>query len=64
MRNVFGVIGVFMVTGCAVPSSQSNHQNLDVTACQKLADKTFRAGTLNYNLCPGYAPNGQKIELF
>ena len=64
MRIVFGLIGVLVVVGCAALSSQSNHQNLDVTACQKLADETFRAGALNYNLCPGYAPNGQKIELF
>lgn len=64
MWRVLGMLGVLVVAGCTVPSSQSNHQNLDVTACQKLADETFRAGALNYNLCPGYAPNGQKIELF
>ena len=56
---VFGV----GVAACTAPSGQSNHLNLNVKECRALAEETFRSGKLNFNLCPGYTPDGQDIEL-
>ena len=66
MRTVIFAAGIVGLAACAPApdASQSNHLNLDVKECQRLAKETFAKGELNYNLCPGYAPDGQKIELF
>ena len=64
MKVCFGVFLLGVLAACSVPPSQSNHQNLDVAECQRLANAVLAAGKLDYNLCPGYAPDGQKIELF
>jgi hypothetical protein len=64
MRYGAAMLCLVLVAGCTAPASQSNHQNLNVKECRQLAEDTFRSGKLNYNLCPGYAPDGQKIELF
>lgn len=64
MRIFVGLICLASLAACVAPPSQSNHQNLNVTECRALAQETFRSGKLNYNLCPGYMPNGQPIELF
>ena len=64
MRVVLILSTVGMIAACAAPASKSNHQNLDVAECRALAEETFRSGKLNYDLCPGYAPDGQKIEIF
>lgn len=62
--RILAVLAAVTLTGCAAPTSQSNHQNLNVKECQALAEETFRSGKLNYDLCPGYMPNGQPVELF
>jgi hypothetical protein len=69
MKVVFGVcLGVCIggiLVGCAPPrGQQSNHQNLNVEQCQKIAQETFAAGKISHNLCPGYMPDGQPVELF
>ncbi len=64
MRIFVGILSLVVLAGCAAPTSQSNHQNLDVAECQRLAEETFRSGKLNYDLCPGYMPDGQPVELF
>jgi hypothetical protein len=53
------------LAGCAQSSGEkSNHQNLNVVECQKIAEETFAAGKISHNLCPGYMPDGQPVELF
>ncbi|GGA23388.1 hypothetical protein [Neptunicoccus cionae] len=53
-----------LTAACNGPvSDQSNHQSLDFEYCREIAQETARAGDLNYNLCPGYMPNGEKVEL-
>ncbi|MDG1236196.1 MAG: hypothetical protein P8P16_07575 [Amylibacter sp.] len=64
MRFFVGLICFAVLTACVAPSSQSNHQNLNVANCRALAQETFASGKLNYNLCPGYLPNGEPVELF
>jgi hypothetical protein len=64
MRYFVGVFGLVVLASCTTSVSQSNHQNLNVKECREMAQETFRSGKLNHNLCPGYMPNGQKIELF
>ena len=63
MKLVLLVVFGVGVAACNVPSSQSNHQNLNVKDCRALAEETVRSGKLNFNLCPGYMPDGQDIEL-
>lgn len=63
MRFFVGLICLATLTACVAPSIQSNHQNLNVATCRALAQKTFRSGEMNYNLCPGYMPNGESVEL-
>jgi hypothetical protein len=64
MRYFVGIIGLVLLASCTAPVSQSNHQNLNVKECREMAQETFRSGKLNYNLCPGYMPDGQETELF
>ncbi|MDR6266187.1 MULTISPECIES: hypothetical protein [Rhodobacterales] len=53
-----------LLAACAPPSGQkSNHQNLNVKECKQIADAVFDAGKLSNNLCPGYMPSGEPIEL-
>lgn len=53
-----------ILSACAQGSAPSRQQPLDFAACERLAKETFDAGKLRYDLCPGYMPDGQKIELF
>ena len=64
MRVLCGVFGLTILVGCDVPASQSNHQNLNVKECRELALETQKSGVPNYNLCPGYMPDGYEVELF
>lgn len=52
------------LSACAQGSAPSKQQPLDFEYCERIARETFEAGKLRYDLCPGYMPDGQKIELF
>ncbi|MEM7440502.1 MAG: hypothetical protein AAF393_12955 [Pseudomonadota bacterium] len=41
-----------------------NHQRLDFEYCERIARETFDAGRIRNDLCPGYMPDGQPVELF
>lgn len=64
MRYFVGIVGLVLIAGCSASVSQSNHQNLNVEECRQLAQETFVSGKLNNDLCPGYMPDGQPVELF
>ncbi|MEM6619792.1 MAG: hypothetical protein AAF631_10870 [Pseudomonadota bacterium] len=59
--TAFGAL-LLGVAACTPPASQSNHQNLSVEDCRRIAQEVFASGGLSYNLCPGYKPTGEKIE--
>lgn len=56
---------MIVLAGCSATNSgdASKPSNLNVAYCQKIADETARAGKLNYNLCPGYMPDGYPVEI-
>ncbi len=64
MRYVIGTLSLALLVGCTPPVGQSNHQNLNVQECRKIAEETFRSGRPNYDQCPGYMPDGQVVEQF
>ncbi|MGB0440874.1 MAG: hypothetical protein ACPGFC_12355, partial [Paracoccaceae bacterium] len=51
-----------VLVGCGPGSETSNHQNLNFAECKRLADETARSGKLNFDLCPGYMPDGYPVE--
>lgn len=61
MKWIVCMVSGALMVACAAPSSQSNHQNLNVAECRALAQETLRSGKLNYNLCPGYLPTGEPV---
>lgn len=51
---------LLILSACA----DGRQQPLDFAHCEEIARETFAAGKLRYDLCPGYMPDGQPVELF
>ncbi len=62
VRILVTLLSAGFLMGCAAPESESNRQNLNVAECRALAEETRRSGRPNYNLCPGYMPDGYTVE--
>lgn len=54
------LLGLMSLMACQ-PTAQ---RPLDFAECERIARETFAAGALRYDLCPGYMPDGQSVELY
>lgn len=57
------ILAPLMLAACQTAFAPSKQQPINFQYCEEIAAETFDAGKLRYDLCPGYQPDGQPIEI-
>ena len=62
------ITALIFLSACTVPPGSAARDpnmpsQLNFAYCERIAEETRRSGKLNYNLCPGFMPDGYWIEI-